>query len=660
MRRPQTAFRLMAVIVGLLVLLVIAAPAAARRPEKATRGPRIGLRTADAAQLARTAPQARRARVSGTDECTGWTSTRTPPPTIRVLRAKKREGVSRQIVGTVQEVPFRDYVGVVLAAEWPDHYPIESIKAGALAVKQYAWYYTIVYRGHEVKLEDGSMACYDVEDTTNDQVYYPEQWSPSAKHLRAIESSWPLTLRKFRAATGASTFFLTGYRNGASVACGADVDGWHLFQQSVRRCGLDGRKMRDILRKYLEPQLEIVTLGRHDIIGNEKGDASAFVQNDQDELVAHVWTPGAEPPESGSRTAEALAIGGLVGALSSDIDGDGRDDLVWMRRTGPEEGRIKVARSNGVDYADPEDWYAGTTKASLDDAVLLSGDFNGDERRDVAILARAQGGGHASVFVFKRHRRWWLQGAGEVVVRAARPRPRHRGLGGRRQWGRARRPDRPRGPRQRWHPRQDRTGEPNQLRTRGAEDPLQRRHPAPIAGTDRARGRRSGRPRGPLPRHAERRCRTRGPAQGSSGWGARPLSAVEGAERRPDRHPIHPSRRRGRGLRRPDRPAAVPEGWDRDADPRAQESIRLDGAGAQHRPAVDRMGGLAALLTPVPQRGTIGSRSAAVQEPSRSQFVQASSSVPTLRCEPCRTSGSRSSDGSASSRARTSASSIRR
>ena len=104
------------------------------------------------------------------------------------------------------------------------------------------------------------MACYDVEDTTNDQVYYPERWGPSAKHLRAIDSSWPLTLRKFRAATGGSTFFLTGYRNGANVACGADVDGWHLFQQSVRRCGLDGRKMRDILRKYLEPQLEIVTL----------------------------------------------------------------------------------------------------------------------------------------------------------------------------------------------------------------------------------------------------------------------------------------------------------------------------------------------------------------------------------------------------------------
>ena len=187
-------------VVGLLVLLTIAAPAAARSESKAARGPRIALRTADAVRLAKNAPQARRARVSGT-ECTGWRSTRTPPPTIRVLRAKRRTGVDRDVVGTVQEVPFREYVGVVLAAEWPSHYPIETIKAGALAVKQYAWYYAIVYRGGEVELEDGSMACYDVQDTTVDQVYYPEQWSPSDKHLRAIESSWLLTVRKYRAAT---------------------------------------------------------------------------------------------------------------------------------------------------------------------------------------------------------------------------------------------------------------------------------------------------------------------------------------------------------------------------------------------------------------------------------------------------------------------------
>jgi hypothetical protein len=402
MRRPQTASRLIAVIVGLLVLLAIAAPVAARQRDTAPQ-PRIALRTSDATELARTAPQARRARVSAADECTGWKSTRIPPRTIRVLRSERRL-VDKDVVGTVEEVPFHDYVGIVMAAEWPNHYPIESLKAGALAVKQYAWYYTIVYRGGEVELKDGSMACYDVKDTTADQYYYPEDpdYVATRKILRAMESSWPLTVRKFNQERGRSTFFLTGYRSGANVACGADADGWKLYQTSVKRCGVVGLRMRDILRKYLEPRLEIVSLGRHDIIGNEKGDAAAFVENGQDELVAHVWTPGAEPPEPGSRTGQALAIGGLVGALSSDVDGDGRDDLVWMRRTGPEEGRIKIARSDGIDYAESEDWYAGTTKASLDDAIFLAGDFNGDERRDVAILARAENEGHASVFVFKK------------------------------------------------------------------------------------------------------------------------------------------------------------------------------------------------------------------------------------------------------------------
>jgi hypothetical protein len=399
---------------GLLVILAIAAPVAARTPATTPRGPRIALRTADAAELARTAPQARRAKVSRADECTGWKSTKSPPQTIRVLRAKKRDGVSKDVVGTVQEVPFRDYVGVVLAAEWPDHYPLEAIKAGALAVKQYAWYYAIVYRGGEVKLEGGEMACYDVEDTTVDQVYYPERWSPSPKHLRAIASSWPLTVRKFRAAAGSSTFFLTGYRAGASVGCGADADGWKLYQHSVRRCGLDGLRMRDILRRYLEPRLEIVTLGHHDIIGNERGDAAAFVRNDQEELVAHVWTPGVDPPEPGSRTGQAIAIGGLVGAVSSDVDGDGRDDLVWMRESAETEGRVKVALSDGVDYAESTDWYAGTTKGPLEGAFFLGGDFNGDERRDVAVLAR-EGAGHASLWMYKnvaggafrRPARWW-------------------------------------------------------------------------------------------------------------------------------------------------------------------------------------------------------------------------------------------------------------
>ena len=149
MRRPQSASGLTAVLVSLLVVPVVTAPASARSAVKNDRFPAVATRTAEARELARTAKEARQAGTAG-QSCTGWRSDRRPPETIRVLRAKKRTGVPADIVGTVEEVPFREYVGVVLAAEWPSHYPLETLKAGALAVKQYAWYYTIVYRGGEV------------------------------------------------------------------------------------------------------------------------------------------------------------------------------------------------------------------------------------------------------------------------------------------------------------------------------------------------------------------------------------------------------------------------------------------------------------------------------------------------------------------------------
>src|SRR5450759_155329 len=79
--------------------------------------------------------------------CTGWSSTTTPPPTIRVLRS----------TGVVQTVDFETYVKVVTPAEWPPAWPIEAMRAGAVAIKQYAWYYTMHYRGGT-----GTGGCYDV------------------------------------------------------------------------------------------------------------------------------------------------------------------------------------------------------------------------------------------------------------------------------------------------------------------------------------------------------------------------------------------------------------------------------------------------------------------------------------------------------------------
>src|SRR5450759_980406 len=95
--------------------------------------------------------------------CTGWSSTTTPPATIRVLRSA---------TGVVQAVGFETYVKVVMPAEWPSSWPMESLRAGAVAVKQYAWYHAMHYRGGT-----GTGGCYDVVDNT-----------VSYTHLRAHET----------------------------------------------------------------------------------------------------------------------------------------------------------------------------------------------------------------------------------------------------------------------------------------------------------------------------------------------------------------------------------------------------------------------------------------------------------------------------------------
>jgi hypothetical protein len=348
--------------------------------------------------LARTAPQA--VKAGTTDErCTGWRSTLTPPPSIRVLRT---EGPA-DVVGTVQEVPFRVYVGTVIRAEWPSSYPSETLKAGALAVKQYGWYYTIVYRGGK----DAQGKCYDVVDTTADQLYRPETLAPRQPHRAAIRATWTLSLRKIRRSTGASRMILTGYRAGADVACGADADRWHMFQHSMRRCGLDGLTMEQMLRVYLQPGLEIVDPGRHDIVGREFGDASALVGDGKGQLTARVW-PTREGPASPAEVAgPTVATDGLVGQASVDLNGDGRDDLLMAHMTSEGRARLTVATSDGSGYREPVEWYAGRVGAPGPAPRLLVGDFTGppaggDGRADAALLVSGTQPGTARLMVLAR------------------------------------------------------------------------------------------------------------------------------------------------------------------------------------------------------------------------------------------------------------------
>ena len=169
--------------------------------------------------------------------CTGWPSSRVPPTTIRVLRTGTKK---------VQVVDFKSYVEVVMAAEWPYSWETQALDVGALAVKQFGWYYTIHWRGGSA-----SGGCYDVNDSTSDQLYQPETRTVQASIRTAVEATWASS------ATKNGSLLLMGYRAGASVACGADSDGYHLYQHSVRACAQAGLTMEQILHVYFDPGLAV-------------------------------------------------------------------------------------------------------------------------------------------------------------------------------------------------------------------------------------------------------------------------------------------------------------------------------------------------------------------------------------------------------------------
>src|SRR5918992_4529641 len=321
--------------------------------------------------------------------CTAWRSTDTPPPTIRVLRTLG------PLAGTVQEVDFRTYVATTFAAEWPSHYEVEALKAGAIAVKQYGWYYTTVYRGRTSANGD----CYDVEDDTTDQYFQPEIKSPHARHLRAIAATWHLTLRKWRPKRGSSRFFATGYRSGTTGRCGAEADQWHLFQRGVNGCALAGMTMEQTLRVYLDPKLEIVDRGAHDILGLASGDAAhlAFRADAGRVPAVHpALTAGFARPVVSSFGLDAATT---LGVASADVSGDGREDLIVFSRIGDQAQRLSVAVPDGTGYGRPSTWWEGETGRPSARVRLLVEDFDGDGRPDAGVLGQGATAGSASLVV---------------------------------------------------------------------------------------------------------------------------------------------------------------------------------------------------------------------------------------------------------------------
>jgi hypothetical protein len=353
------------------------------------------------------------------EACTGWTSDLTPPPTIRVLRT------TGPVPGAVETVDFRSYVEDVLSHEFGAHNPRAAVLAGAIFVKQYAWYHAMHWRGKSA----GGM-CYDVVDSSRDQVYRPDRGTPDARHLAAVADTWPVTLRKN------GRFFPTGYRQGDAVACGADADGWHLFQRSAYKCGSAGMSMETILRAYLEPGLSIVDPGAGDVTGDGLGDVSVVLglsgasiadaeASPSGGVVVRVYEAGGvEPPAPPPTATPSLSPApsptppptpsptprpplapitlpvdpaSVLGTGVGDVTGDRLADLVLLQRTGTDAFTLSVAvAEQDQAFGPPGPWWSSDgTSFRLPSGTLVSvvvADFDGDGRADAGLFARLPAG----------------------------------------------------------------------------------------------------------------------------------------------------------------------------------------------------------------------------------------------------------------------------
>lgn len=354
---------------------------------------------------------------------TQWKDELHPPPSIRVLRS------SGPHAGHVETAPFWNYVAVVMRAEYStgsDKPPL-WMRIGSITVKQYGWFKAMSWGGGRVSFTTTdpvtgatttTTECFDVKDTTADQIYKPDQWSddgtihyighiPTPNIEQAMRETWQVTLRKWNANANLTRLFLTGYRSGSAVPCGSDSTGFKIFQTSLKDCYAKSLTMYETIRRYFEP-VYIVNTRDHDIIGNGTdwiGDLG--VLSDGGSSVQWTVYPGGAtkfgaPTRGSFNFAFSSLVGfgvGNVNAARSTVDGNPGDpallsDLVMVSTA----GQVLVSRGT------PKGLSSTLVRTSFgtgrpDFAVV--GDFDGNLLADVGLLYTSAGSVSLKVMLAK-------------------------------------------------------------------------------------------------------------------------------------------------------------------------------------------------------------------------------------------------------------------
>ena len=347
---------------------------------------------------------------------TMWADENHPPTSVRVLRSKGPDK------GHVVTVNFWTYVATVLRAEYGNQAVTPYMQVGALAVKQYAWYYAMNWRGWRVSFTvdngDGTTTttteCFDLKDTTVDQIYRPEkpdpnnpgEWLPNnipvPANYKAMRETWHLSLRKWQSTKNKSRMFLSGYRSGTKQPCGTDSDGFRVYQKSLKDCSTKGLSLEETLHKYFEPKLLIVDGRRHDIVDDQnwRGDLGLLAANGND-IQWRLYTGTGDSFSAGPTGSFNVNMSDVLGyavAQFDGVDGNGADDAKMLADlvvlTAADKVKVARANGNGFDSMSTYDTPAGAER-------LVVGDFDGDLLDDVGVMT-SPNAGTATLWVMRR------------------------------------------------------------------------------------------------------------------------------------------------------------------------------------------------------------------------------------------------------------------
>lgn len=232
-----------------------------------------------------------------------------PPASIRVC----------DIDGNLLEVvAFEEYVRQVLPREYPSNWPMEVLKAGAVAIRSYAWWHV------RHPWRDGC----DLSNTTRHQKYCPTCTNPpTSRSDRAVrETSWV----RFEDASRDDIAYAQ-YCSGS--ACRRFPEGAHIDQWEARDRAEAGATWRELIAYYYRAFPPRIEDWRADFdLATERPSPVAFDEADPLRIVGTV--AGVAPDDTRARVHlyVSCTYGGVAGTHHIDdagvIDIDGRASFV--------------------------------------------------------------------------------------------------------------------------------------------------------------------------------------------------------------------------------------------------------------------------------------------------------------------------------------------